>query len=81
MNLLDYSNGWGHLVMSALFAAIGLTLILVPWTDATTKSIGVSLLLTVSAAWFVPGAAKQISSDITKQIQQLQPPTTTPPAA
>lgn len=58
-NLLKYSNGVGHLIMSLFVGGAGLALILVPGTDATAKGVGFSLLLTVSGAWFVPGAARQ----------------------
>lgn len=66
--MIRYSNGFGHLIMSIIIALCGLTLILWPTTDAATKAIGISLLLTVSGAWFIPGAAKQVAYQIQKQI-------------
>jgi hypothetical protein len=57
--LFKYSNGWGHLIMSIFFGGAGLALILLEPTNSTVQGIGVTLLLTVSGAWFIPGAAKQ----------------------
>lgn len=81
MNLLQYTNGVGHLIVTLAFAAIGTALILVPYTDAPTKGIGVALLSTVSAAWFVPGAARQVVYQVSKQnLQQPAPPASETPA-
>lgn len=71
--LFQYTNGVGHLIMSILMALIGLALILAPGTDATTKGVGVSLLLTVSAAWFVPGAARQVAKEVQATVQESVP--------
>lgn len=67
--MLKYSNGYGHLIMSVFLGIAGLILIIVPVTDAGMKAIGGGLLLTVSGAWFVPGAAKQMATQIMLQQQ------------
>ena len=61
MNLLKYSNGYGHLVMSITTLFIALIIVIAPSTDASTKAVGVGMMLTVSGAWFVPGAARQMA--------------------
>jgi hypothetical protein len=83
-NILKYTNGNGHLVMSIVFGLIGLALILAPTTDAGTKGVGTGLLLTVSGAWFVPGAAKQIAYQVEQQVTNALPdvaPTSLPATA
>lgn len=67
-NLLQYSNGWGHLIMSIFFTLVGLFLIVFPGLDAGIKAIGVSLIATVSAAWFVPNAAKQVATEVKNEV-------------
>lgn len=47
--------------MSILFAAIGLTLML---TGHGAEGWGI--LSVVAAAWFVPGAARQVASEVAK---------------
>lgn len=78
MNWLRYANGFGHLIMSVSSMATGLLLILLS-TDPTAHAIGVTLIMTVSGYWFVPGAAKQVASEIvnalpasTKKKEQVQ---------
>lgn len=75
MGILQYTNGLGHLIMSVLFAVIGTLLILFS-KDAAVQGMGVTLVLTVSGAWFIPGAAKQVAYQVTQQSQSqpLQPP-------
>lgn len=68
MNLLKYTNGMGHLLMSIVCMIAGIVLILYPNTDATTKGVGIGMLITVQSAWFVSGSAKQIASEVTSQI-------------
>lgn len=80
MNMLNYTNGLGHLIVTLAFAAIGTALIIVPWTDAATKGVGISLLSMVAAAWFVPGAARQVAYQVQKKVEapaveELPPPT------
>ena len=70
--MLKYSNGWGHFLISIIFIITGLLLIFFS-PDATTKGIGVGVITTVTGAWFVPGAAKQMAQEIIRQ--------NTPPAA
>lgn len=66
--LLKYSNGYGHLIMSVVMALIGLILIIAPITDASTKAVGVGLIFTVSGAWFVPNAARQVIREVTQPL-------------
>lgn len=67
--------------MSVVMSLVGVALIIAPTTDATTKGVGVSLLLTVSTAWFVPGAARQIAAQIKQQVQDIPGAVPTPPTA
>jgi len=76
--IMQYSNGWGHLIMSVFFGLAGLALILDPATDSTMKGVGVSLILTVAGAWFVPGAAKQMAYQV---VQDKSIPTDPPAPA
>lgn len=61
--LLKYSNGWGHLIMSVITMAVGVYLVIGP-----AKAIGAGLIATVTAAWFVPGSAKQVSQQVTQNL-------------
>jgi hypothetical protein len=54
--------------MSVIVAAIGLTLVLVPSVDSTTRGVGISLILTVTSAWFIPSAAKQVVQQVAEQL-------------
>lgn len=56
--------------MSILFSIIGLILIILPVTDASIKAVGIGLLMTVSGAWFVPNAARQVVQEINKTQQE-----------
>jgi UPF0716 family protein affecting phage T7 exclusion len=67
MNFLTYSNGWGHLIMSVVLVAIGALFILFPGTSSDLHAIGISLVLTVSSAWFIPGAAKAVVAQVQQQ--------------
>lgn len=80
MNFLHYTNGVGHLIMSLFFGLIGLALLVVPGMDATTKGVGISLILTVAGAWFVPGAAKQVAYQVQQQVTAPPTPAPTPVA-
>lgn len=75
-NLLQYSNGVGHLVMSILLIFTGVFLVVFPGLDATTKGVGISLILTVSGAWFIPGAARQVAEKVQKNVSDALPPVT-----
>lgn len=66
-NFLKYTNGRGHLVISVLLLLVGLALVLFSG-DAATKAIGITLILTVQGAWFIPGAAKQVAYEVSKQL-------------
>jgi hypothetical protein len=83
MNLLRYTNGTGHLIMSVVATIAGLIMILVPG-DPTVRGTGVSIILAVNAYWFVSGAAKQVATEVVNQMNApaqasisvpVQPPT------
>ena len=67
MNLLNYTNGVGHLIMSVLMTMVGVALIVIPGLPAADAGVGIGLILSVQAAWFVPGAAKQVATEVAKQ--------------
>jgi len=69
MNYLKYTNGVGHLIMSIVMDITGLLLVLLT-VDATVKAIGITLILAVQAAWFIPGSAKQVAYEVVKQVQK-----------
>ncbi len=64
MNLLKYSNGVGHLIMSLFFGTVGLIMTIYPALDPSVRGVGIGILLTVTGAWFVPGAAKQVAYQV-----------------
>ena len=72
--LLQYSNGWGHLIMSVVLLAVGLVLVLAP-TDGQTKAIGTGIITTVSATWLVTSTGNIVSRQVQKDTKhaQLQP--------
>ncbi len=77
-NLLRYSNGWGHLIMSIALLATGIILILI--RDATTTGIGIGLISTVAGYWFISSSAnaqQQIAAAQQAQTIQVNP---APPA-
>jgi hypothetical protein len=70
-NLVKYTNGVGHLIMSIICTISGIALILIPGLDSTTKGVGVTLIMTVQGYWFVSGSAKQVASEVVSQMNQL----------
>lgn len=64
--MFKYSNGYGHLIVTLFFGALGALLIMLPTADATSRGIGVMLITTSSGAWFIPGAAKQVAVEVIK---------------
>ena len=76
-SLLQYSNGWGHLIMSIVLLAVGLVLILVP-TDTQTKALGVGIITTVAGTWLVTSTGNLVLRQALNQNQQnqAQPPVT-----
>lgn len=54
-NLLQYSNGWGHLLMSIALLATGIILILM--RDSSTTAVGIGLITTVAGYWFISSSA------------------------
>jgi hypothetical protein len=75
MNMFQYSNGWGHLIISIVLISIGALFVLLPQASSSIQGVGISLVLTVSGAWFIPGAAKQVLN----QVQQSTPTAPTAP--
>jgi len=76
--MFKYSNGWGHFLITIFFGFLGAALILLPTADPVSRGIGVTLITTSSGAWFIPGAAKQVASEVTKHVTQASD--TRPPA-
>ena len=72
MNLLKYSNGVGHLIMSCFVLTGGLVCLLWPTGDATVKGLGVGMILTVQSAWFIPGSAKQVAQSVTEALPMIE---------
>lgn len=54
-NLLKYSNGWGHLIMSVTTQVVAVVLLL--QRDATLAGVATGLLLGVSGYWFITSSA------------------------
>lgn len=67
MNLLKYTNGIGHLIMSLATTATGLALVLLTH-DPATQGVGVTLILTVNGAWFISGSARQVATEVVNQL-------------
>lgn len=68
MNLMDYTNGTGHLILSIVLILVGTAFVLVPYLDQSTRGIGVSIIITVMGSWFIPQAAKQTVDQMNKQV-------------
>jgi hypothetical protein len=64
MNLIKYSNGTGHLIMSVLLSIIGATLICLPWLSLGMHGIGTGILVTVVGAWFSTSGAKAVVKEV-----------------
>lgn len=79
MSLVKYTNGVGHLIMSVICTLTGVALIMYPGLDPSTRSVGITLILTVQGYWFVAGSAKQVASEVVSQMNQVVGPNT--PAA
>lgn len=54
-NLLQYSNGWGHIIMSVSLLAVSVVMIL--QHDPTLEGVGIGLIGTVAGYWFVSSSA------------------------
>ncbi len=54
-NLLKYSNGWGHLVMSVTSQIVAVILLL--QHDPTLNGTAIGLIITVTGYWFVTSTA------------------------
>jgi hypothetical protein len=50
-NLLKYSNGWGHLLVTLSTQVVAVVMLL--QHDATLNSIAIGLLMSVSGYWFI----------------------------
>lgn len=55
--------------MSIFLTLVGIALILYPGTPADAHGVGIGLILTVQGAWFIPGAAKQVATEVVKAMQ------------
>lgn len=66
--MLRYTNGIGHFLMSIFMTLVGLVLILYPGISPATQGVGIGVILAVQAAWFVPGAAKQVAHEVSSQL-------------
>jgi hypothetical protein len=75
-SLIKYTNGVGHLIMSVICTMSGIALMLIPNLDATTRGVGVTLIMTVQGYWFVSGSAKQVASEVVSQMNQAVGPNT-----
>lgn len=73
-NLLKYSNGWGHLLMSIVLIVAGVILILQP--AATVQAVGIGLIGTVVPYWFISSSANAIQQ---RQATAQPPAQPTPP--
>lgn len=74
-NILKYSNGWGHLIMSVCSQIVAVIMLL--QHDSTLTGVGTGLLLTVSGYWFVTSAAQaqqQVAAAQQAQTIQVNPP-------
>lgn len=76
-NLLKYSNGWGHLIMSVTTQVVAVVLLL--QRDATLTGVATGLLLGVSGYWFITSSANaQQQSTVAVQIPAPAVTVTTP---
>jgi len=74
-NLLKYSNGWGHLIMSLALLATGIILILM--RDNSTNAVGIGLITTVAGYWFISSSAnaqQQVAAAQQSATIQVNPP-------
>lgn len=62
--------------MSVICTMSGIALMLIPNLDATTRGVGVTLIMTVQGYWFVSGSAKQVASEVVSQMNQVVGPNT-----
>jgi hypothetical protein len=59
-NLLKYTNGTGHLIMSVLMVIAGLVLVALPWLGAGMHALGIGMIVGVWGAWFGTSSAKSV---------------------
>jgi hypothetical protein len=70
----DYSNGWGHVIMS--IALLGVAVVMFVRGDPTLIGYGVGLVTTVSGYWLVTSAANTAAksaeavAESKKQVQE-----------
>lgn len=60
-NLLQYSNGWGHIIMSVALLSVAVVLIL--RGEPTLQGVGIALISTVAGYWFVSSSANAVSKN------------------
>lgn len=65
--ILKYSNGWGHLIMSLVVMGVGMYLY-----NVGAQGVGIGLISLVTAAWFVPGAAKQVAVEVKEKVEEAK---------
>lgn len=64
MKILQYSNSWGHLVMS--LALLGVAVFLFMQHDAQLSGVATSILLGVQTLWIAPAWQQKPTSTIEK---------------
>lgn len=67
-NLLKYSNGWGHLLMSVVSMAAAVFLL--TQHDPTLNGLAVGIITSVQGYWFISSSVNQV-----RQQQASTPPT------
>jgi hypothetical protein len=58
--LFQYSNGWGHLIMSLATMAVGVYILIF---SQSNSGFGVTLIGLVTTAWFVTSSTRQSATD------------------
>lgn len=70
-NLLKYSNGWGHVIISV--ASLAVAVILLLQHDPTLNGLAIGIITSVQGYWFITSAANTMK-------QQMTPAAPQPPA-
>lgn len=73
-NILKYSNGWGHLIMSVTSQIVAVILLL--QHDPTLNGTAIGLIITVSGYWFVTSAVNAQRHQAPGAPPDPAPPTT-----
>ena len=72
-NLLKYSNGWGHLLMSLSSQLVAVILLL--QHDTTLNGVATGLLVMVNGYWFISSTANVQKHQAPAPPDPAQPPT------